>query len=84
MSDEYMTASELITELGWLHPDCPVEFSPISDAWMGTSGPMRVARGEKGRASIYDKEGNEFPSHAFIDPKACRAVIHIFEDRSGE
>ena len=78
----YMTASELITELGWLHPDCPVEFSPISDAWLGTSGPMRVARDERGRAMIYDSDGEPYP--VGVRPTDCKAVIHLFEDRGDE
>ena len=82
MSSDYMTAGELITELGWLHPDCPVEFSPITDAWLGTSGPMRVPTDERGRASIYDQRG-ELPK-AGTDVKDCRAVIQLFEDRTNE
>ncbi len=77
---EYMTAGELIKELGWLHPDCRVEFSPITGSWLGTAGPMRVPKDKRGQATVYDKEG-ETPK-ADTDPKDCRAVIFIFEDLS--
>lgn len=75
-----MTASELITELGWLHPDCPVEFSPITDAWLGTSGPMRVPKDGRGKVTVYDKHG-ETPTPD-TPANHHRAIIYIYEDES--
>jgi hypothetical protein len=66
------TVKDIMQILQTLPPDLPVEFEPISGAWMGTFNPMRVDD-----FHFYNDEGDGVLP---LD-KGARMVIHISEDR---
>ncbi len=63
------TVGETIALLQTMNPDLPISFAPISDAWMGTFGPMRLyevmgftadeATGEEPSVVAYIREEKE-------------------------
>jgi hypothetical protein len=68
-----ITAIELMGLIATLPPEMPIEFSPISMAWLGTSGSMRADN-----IAFYTESG---ASALPTDPGA-RAVIQIVEERA--
>jgi hypothetical protein len=71
-----ITVGEIKAALRHLPDAMPVSFSPITSAWLGTSGPMRFGN----EINFYTNEGE---SAAPYDPGA-RCSIFLFEDRTGE
>lgn len=70
------TVIELRAMLAGLPDDMPVEFSPITAAYMGANHPLRVSD-----MSLYDAEGHNF---ALPDQDGAKVTIYISEDDSGE
>lgn len=68
-----VTVQEIRNMLHGLPPEMEVSFSPISSAWLGTSGPMRADN-----VAIYTAEGQHGEAANPLD----RAVIQIVEDRA--
>lgn len=83
MTRDFITARtprELIAQLQTLPPDVPLEFSPITSAWLGTLRPMRA-----GEISMYTADGlREATAEDVAAGTHCYAVLRLFEDRNGE
>jgi hypothetical protein len=67
------TVHDLRAMLATLPADMPVEFSPISDAWLGTAGPMRWYD-----FHFFDGAGGK----AMPTDEDARMVVYIAEDRT--
>lgn len=65
-----ITVFQLRQMLDRLPPDMPVEFSPITDAWLGCTNPVHAKDIE-----FYDDDGN----NALPSQPGAHAVISIFE-----
>lgn len=75
---EHMTAGELAGILALMPADMPVQFSPITDAWLGASHPMRIRRE---MPAIYSADGCRV---ALPTDEGAEMYIHIFEDDTEE
>ncbi len=67
------TVGEIKALIAGLPDDMPIEFTPITDAWLGTSNPMRW-----GRLYFYDAEGWE-QAKPYAPGAQCH--VHLMEDR---
>lgn len=66
------TVGEIRALIAGLPDDMPIEFAPITDAWLGTSNPMRW-----GRLYFYSHRGDAVPPYF---PRA-HCEVHLFEER---
>jgi hypothetical protein len=67
-----VTVKEIRALLEGLPDDLPVEFSPISMAWLGASKPMRFDE-----IHFYNAEGG----HAMPNDEGAYLDIHLVEDQ---
>ncbi len=73
MSKKFLrTVGSIRDELKHLPSDMLVEFSPITSAWLGTMGPLRIAN----ELNFYEGGKVAVP----FNP-AAKCVIYLYEDK---
>ena len=69
------TAGQLAELFGSMPANLPVEFSPITDAWLGTFGPMRIFSPPK----IFSGDGRKT---AKPGDEGAYMIVYLYEDES--